>query len=169
MSKVVLRPRFRYLVPKPKDEVCKHLRQVLKNNPKGFTGHALDYHAVIDYPDDKRHYWSPQIDFSIDEHERGTLIRGLVGPRPAVWTVFAFFYGIALLAAIGGIIIGFGQWSMGESPVMLWLVPAAAILAGITWVIGMTGKKIAREETVEIHEFLIETLENPEEIELDEI
>lgn len=164
-----LRPRFRYFVPYGQDKICTQFKTAFKTSTIPFTGTALKYHIVIDFPESKRHFWSPQLDLNLEKYEDGTLIRGLLGPRPNVWTVFMFFNAVAGFAGIIGIIIGVGQWSMEDTPYAIWLIPFSAILFGAVYYAGKTGKKIAHDESVELHKFLVENLENHTELELEEL
>ena len=164
-----LRPRFRYYVPTPQEEVAEQFNVILKDSNQKFTGTALKYHIVIDFPEKDRHYWSPQLDLNLEKYESGTLIRGLLGPRPNVWTVFMFFNAIGGVLGIGGSIIGIGQWSMGNDPMAFWLLPFSAIMFGGVYFAGKTGKKIAHNESVELHQFLIQNLKDYTELELDEL
>jgi len=164
-----LRPRFRYYVPNSQDEICDLFKSTFKDQNCAFTGTALKYHIVIDYPLSKRHFWSPQIDLNLEKYEDGTLIRGLLGPRPNVWTIFMFFNAVAGFAGIIGIIIGMGQWSMEDTPYAISLIPFSALLFGAVYYAGKTGKKIAHDESVELHEFLIHNLKDYTELELEDL
>ena len=164
-----LRPRFRYYVENTPQEVCDALKTAFKKNARGFTGSALPYHVVVDYPKNGRHYWSPQLDLSLEKYDQGTLIRGMVGPRPNVWTKFMFFYAIAGLSGVAGVIIGTGQWSMGTTPNAFWLLPLSIIIFVTVYLIGQSGKRIAHDESVQIHNFLMDNIHNPVELELDQL
>lgn len=164
-----LRPRFRYYVASTPEQIRDHFKSQFMNHQVLFTGSSLKYHIVVDYPETERHYWSPQIDLNLEEYEKGTLIRGLLGPRPAVWTVFMFFYAIAGIAGLTGVIIGAGQWSMKESPIALWLIPLSAIIFIAAYIVGKKGKNIAHNESVTLFNFFIENIENPIELEIDEL
>ncbi|UTW65918.1 hypothetical protein KFE94_14845 [bacterium SCSIO 12643] len=164
-----LRPRFRYYVPTPPKELAEQFKAIFKDPERKFIGTALKYHVVVDFPEKDRHFWSPQLDLNLEKYEKGTLIRGLIGPRPNVWTVFMFFNAIAGVLGIGGTIIGVGQWSMENPPLALWLLPISIIIFSVVYFAGKTGKKIAHPESVELHEFLIQNLRDYTELELDEL
>ena len=164
-----LRPRFRYYVPSSQDEICDQFKGIFKNEKIKFTGTALSYHIVIDFLETDRHFWSPQLDLNLEKYEEGTLIRGLIGPRPNVWTVFMFFYAVAGVAGLAGIIIGTGQWSMGESPWAFVLAPISAAIFLSVYLIGQAGKKIAYDESVRLHKFLIKNVDSPIELELSDL
>ncbi|MGB1003443.1 MAG: hypothetical protein ACPGVC_04390 [Salibacteraceae bacterium] len=165
-----LRPRFRYFVPLTQEEVKNQFLQAFKKvNKTGFTGSALKYHIVIDYHPKLRHFWSPQIDLNLEPFENGTLIRGLLGPRPNVWTIFMFFNSVAGFLGIIGVIVGTGQSSMENTPYAYWLIPISGIMFTVIYFIGKMGKQIAHEESVKLHQFLIDQLEDYNELELSDL
>lgn len=164
-----LRPRFRYFVPSSQDEICNQFKDAFKNEETKFTGSALKYHIVIDFLENDRHFWSPQLDLNLEKYEEGTLIRGLIGPRPNVWTVFMFFYAVAGILGLAGFIIGTGQWSMGETPHAFWFIPLSIAIFLAVYLTGQTGKKIAFEESIKLHDFLIKNVNEPVELELSDL
>lgn len=165
-----LRPRFRYFVPFSQEEVKDQFVEAFKKvKETGFTGSALKYHIVVDYHPNLRHFWSPQLDLNLEKYEEGTLIRGLLGPRPNVWTIFMFFNAVAGFLGIIGVIVGTGQWSMKDTPYAYWLTPISAIMFAAVYYIGKMGKKIAHDESVKLHQFLMTQLKDPTELELDDL
>lgn len=164
-----LRPRFKYHTQNTPQEIASTFKTSLKEANSIFTGSVLHYHIVIDFHTVYRKYWTPQMDLNLEDFKEGTLIRGMIGPRPNVWTKFMFFYGIAGLMMVSGIIIGTGQVSMGKSPLAFWFIPIGVLIFGGFYLLGQMGKKIAHEESVALHTFLMNHLENPQEITLDEL
>lgn len=165
-----VRPRFRYLVPYSQEQLVEFVKFEMKNNnPQGFTGSILKFHMTLDFPKKKRHFWSPQLDINLEVYQEQTLIRGLVGPQPNVWTIFMFFNSIAGFAAVVGIIIGTGQWSMGDAPHAYWTLPFSAILFFIIYSLGKAGKKIAHNESIKIHTFFLGCLKEYTEIDLSDL
>ena len=165
-----LRPRFRYYVPYSQEVLEDQIKQGLKsNNPHQLGGSILKYHMVLDFPEKTRHFWSPQLDLNIEKYEEGTLIRGLIGPRPNVWTIFMFFNSVAGFFGVIGTIVGMGQWSMENPPYAFWLLPVSAILFGVVYYVGKTGKKIAHPESVQLHDFLVNNLTDYTELQLEDL
>ena len=105
-----------------------------------------------------RHFWSPQLNITMEEKEEGTLIRGLYGPNPSIWAMFFFAYsalGIVLLFA--GMVV-LSQISLGMEAPLWWVVPVCAILIIIIYLIGQTGQKIGAQEMFNLHHFYETTL-----------
>jgi hypothetical protein len=99
----------------------------------------------------------------VEAQENGTLIRGLLGPRPVVWTLFASFYAFALFAGLVGLIWGLSQWSLGITPFALWIVPVAILLIIIAYGIAYTGQKLGYEQMLLLRGFLDKSIESDSE------
>jgi hypothetical protein len=141
------------------EEVLNRLRTHLEKANAECTGTILNSYAILRVHDDQQHYWSPQLTVELEEHEKGTLIRGLVGPRPAVWTLFASFYAFAIFGGLVGLIWGLSQWSLGITPFALWIVPVALFLVIIAYSIAYTGQKLGYEQMLLLRSFLDSSLE----------
>ena len=164
-----LRPRFRYYVPYSPDQLNEKFRAIYSDQSIPFTGTALKYHIVVDFLQKDRKFWTPQLDLNLEKYEEGTLIRGLLGPRPNVWTIFMFFYAVAGFIGIIGVIVGLGQWGMEGPPLALWLLPLSGIIFGVVYYLGITGKKIAHNQSVQLHNFLVQELKEYTELELEDL
>ncbi|MFB0908748.1 MAG: hypothetical protein ACI9V1_002010 [Spirosomataceae bacterium] len=72
-----------------------HVKAMLQKSSGKLKGKIVDNHVVLDITGDAVHYWSPQLSFRIEpdfSHEHSSVISGIIGPRPAVWTLFSFIY-----------------------------------------------------------------------------
>jgi hypothetical protein len=132
-------------------------------------GSALKYHITIDYTLKNRHFWSPHLDLNLEPYKEGTLIRGLIGPRPNVWTIFMFFNSVGVFLGVVGLIVGTGQWSMSNIPYAYWMLPLSGLILIIIYYLGKTGKRIAHEESVRLHSFFTGHLKDFKEVQLDEL
>lgn len=161
MSNVNFRPRFKFESPMSMPElVDKIKRQLQTNNPVGFKSKILRYHLVIRYPQNKTHFWSPQLDINLEEQEDGlTLVRCLFGPAPTVWTFFMFLYSVCGLLVILGLMIGFSQQTLNQTTWAYWLAAAGGIGSLILFLAAQEGKKLANHEMVELKVFLDAALE----------
>ena len=68
---------------------------LLESSSDKVKGTIVDNHVILDILDEEVHYWSPQLNFRIETDELdadSTIVAGLIGPRPAVWTMFMFIY-----------------------------------------------------------------------------
>jgi hypothetical protein len=110
---------------------------------------------------DTRHFWSPQLSISLEEHEEGgSIVRGLYGPQPTIWAFFTYGYGAIGIIALFILVIGGGNLAIGKSGMILWALPVLAGLALILWIIAQTGQKIGVEETFRLHQFYEGTIKD---------
>ena len=96
-----IRPRFKFTVPHRVEKVLAQLEVVKLESEGKVMGTVVDHLLILDIPEAERHYWSPHMTFRVEADEDDpsfSVIRGLIGPRPAVWTMFVFIYfGLGLL------------------------------------------------------------------------
>lgn len=118
----------------------------------------LDRYAILRIPEEQQHFWSPEMTVSTEETEEGTILRGLIGPKPTVWTLFFSFYAFMAFIILIALIWGLSQWSLGHSPHVLWLVPIASLLWISAYAIALTGQKLSRTEMKRLISFLQEAL-----------
>ncbi len=103
---IVLRPRFKIKLDIDNQSVLKDF-EALKANQSDFIVTRLDNHVFIKFPKEKQHFWSPQLNLEIDTiDDNSSLLHGLFGPNPTVWTMFMFFHFI-----VASIFIAFGIWA----------------------------------------------------------
>lgn len=158
MSGFELRPRFKVETALDKLQVKEIIRQRTQSPDDTFQSSITENHIFLCIPEQQRHYWSPFLTLEFNEHENGTLLKGLFAPSPAVWTMFMFFYiGIAFIGMIG-LFYGLSQWTLNMQPTALWLVPAALFLEISLYLIARAGQKLAKQQMQSMHSFLEEIL-----------
>ncbi len=117
-------------------------------------GYAIPGFATI-YPLQKdQHYWSPQLTLTIEETESGSLIRGLYGPKPSVWTMFMFFYSFIGFITMIAIMISLSYWSLGQDSMIFWSIPALILLFLSLYLVAYLGQKFGHKQIVHVHKFL---------------
>jgi len=100
----------------------------------------LENHAYLHIPKDEQHYWSPEFDITVEETEEGTLVRGVVGPKAKVWTMFMFFYSAVIVLLFLGVTMGVSQWMLGIDAPVLWGIPACLLL----WILILSAAKFGQ-------------------------
>jgi len=153
MTSLRIRPRFQQIIPAPPEKVEERMKLRLKEPQNVCVGRVIPSFIVLKIPHEERHYWSPQLSLSLEEHEKGTLVRGLYGPNPTVWAMFTFGYSALGLIALFIAIIGSSKASLGLDAPILWVLPVLAGLAVILYFVAQTGQKIGVEQTFTIHHF----------------
>jgi len=158
MNKVQIRPRYTFSVPIRKEKVLTKLRDALKNEPPGLTGKFVKPLVVISVNEEDQHFWSPELSLDLEEKSEGTEIRCTLGPRSALWTMFATFYGFSVLIGVAGLVLGFSQLTLGMNAYGFWLVPVSIILLVAAYGIALTGQKLAYEQMLHLRSFIKKTL-----------
>ena len=103
-SEVFLRPRFSIDLNKSDVTVLNEFSEEFKKEECKIRGKIVDGHVFISVPKDDEHFWSPQLHLEILEATANkSLLKGLFGPKPQVWTLFMFVHFI-----IGVSFLGFG-------------------------------------------------------------
>ena len=149
-----VRPRFRMELPYPVDELEERLKNALKEEGCGVKGRVIKGHATLFLPKEQQHYWSPQLGISFEEQEGGTLLRGLYGPRPQVWTMFVLFYSIIGFVALVVAVFGLSFWSLGKSTAILWWVPVLAALFFTLYLVAYYGQQLGKDQMHDLDRFL---------------
>ncbi len=146
LEKLHLRPRFKYKVHDSADKSLATLRAHFDASEYKFRGEFVGEHIIITVNKNDEHYWSPSVSLRILQHKEGSIIKGLFGPRPEVWTLFAFLRFAMLTASIFLTIIGLAQLTLDNTPWALYgLLPILA-LAVIVWIAGRIGKQAGQSQ-----------------------
>jgi len=146
MSTLQLRPRFKKTIDLTPNQITERI-QTYRSNPLRRCDVTLyGNHTVFFISSKEQQYWSPQLSLEILEEEQGSLLKGLYGPAPKVWTMFMFLYtGIGFIGLVG-LMYGLVQWSLNMSATALWIFPAAVLLELILYLIARSGQKIAAKQ-----------------------
>ena len=103
---IVLRPRFKIELNTNNETILSQFESQ-KKTQKDFIVTRVDNHVFIKYPKEKQHFWSPQLHLEIDKvDDNKSLLHGLFGPNPTVWTMFMFLHFM-----VAGFFIAFGIWA----------------------------------------------------------
>ena len=156
MSDLKFRPRFRIETELEEKAVAELVREKLRtNNPEGFESTVVQGHLILKINRSKKHFWSPQMDVSLNpiEEGKGTLIRCLLAPEPAVWTMFMFFYAVAGFGAFVGLMIAMSQWTLERDIWGIYLFLISTFLGVVLFFIAQFGKKISTDEMKALKEF----------------
>jgi len=158
-NEVVLRPRFKLELNKSHESVLDSFEKV-KNSEKDFVISRVDDHVFIKFPKSKQHFWSPQLHLEINKvNENSSLLHGLFGPNPTVWTLFMFLHFLVAVIFIGCGAWAYSNWSLKTS---FGLQIGIMILMVICWFAlyfaGRFGKYKGKTEMHQLHNFLNKSL-----------
>ena len=159
MSALQLRPRFRKIIDLAPVQITERLRTYSTDPQRKCYITLSGYHTTLGILPDEQHYWSPQLSLEILEEGQGTLIKGLYGPHPKVWTMFMFLYTGLGLIGLFGLLYGLVQWSLSMPPIALWIALAALILEITFYFIARSGKQLAHGQMLLLQKELNRILE----------
>jgi len=152
---IVLRPRFKITLQYNNETVLKAF-DISKVSQKEFIVNRIDDHVFIKFPKQKQHFWSPQLHLEINEvDEKSSLLHGLFGPNPTVWTFFMFLHFMVAGLFIAFSIWAYTNWALKSSyalqvSLMLFMV----IVWFALYFAGSIGKASSKNEMLELQEFM---------------
>jgi len=160
-SDIHLRPRFKMNFDVNQDNLIAKFKENLKDGDCKYCSKIVDGHIVIDVPFDENHFWSPQLNIEIEKiEENKTVVKGLFGPKPQVWTMFMFFHFAIAVAFIGFAIMAYVQWSLkSDFKLSLSMVIVLPSLWVLMYFLGRIGKKTGHKQMDDLHRFMMKTLE----------
>ena len=162
MKTLAIRPQCRLSTTLTTEEIMESIINKLREDEEKVTGTTLLNHVYLRIPENEQHYWSPELHVTVEEIENGSLVRGIVGPKPKIWTMFMFFYaGIILIFIFGGA-LGISQWMLGIHAPWLWSIPAAVFLWLLVFFAAKFGQRQANKQMARLRNFLDLALEEAE-------
>lgn len=143
-------------------------KNILAKFKKNFEEKNCEYatkisnnHIFIDVPKKDEHFWSPQLEVEIIENEENgkTIVKGILGPKPQVWTFFIFLHFIVAVIFIAMFVWFYVNWSLGKDfHIQKYLLISLPIIWVALYFFGQSGKKLGYQQMVELDSFLMETL-----------
>lgn len=160
-SNIHLRPRFKMNFEESQQEIISKFKDNLKDGDCKYCSKIVDGHIVIDVPEEENYFWSPQLNIEIEKVEGSqTIVKGLFGPKPQVWTLFMFFHFAVAVAFIGFAITAYVQWSLKtDYSLALTIVIALPIVWFGMYFLGRWGKSTGNKQMDELYQFMMKTLE----------
>ena len=154
-----IRPRFKLGVAESTAVIKSRVEKMLSKDIPHIEGKIVDNHVILDIVGEEVHYWSPQLNFRIDQDELNpehTELAGLIGPRPPVWTLFMFIY--FSVGMIGFIISSYGlsKWMLGEFTNYIYAFPIAIIFMLTAYKAGKYGEQLGADQVELLKDFVRE-------------
>lgn len=156
---IVLRPRFKLDIGRYNQSILSDFKNA-KTSQSSFIVTRIDDHVFIKYPKDQQTFWSPQLHLEINEVDKNnSIINGLFGPNPTVWTMFMFLHFL-----VAGVFIAFGiwaytNWSLEKSyAIQLSLMLLMIVIWIGLYFAGSIGKASSEHEMHALNDFMYEVL-----------
>jgi len=160
INRVLLKPRFRIEMEEDEEVILNKFISSLEKLNFKYPNKIVDFHVIIDVPHKEEHFWSPQLQIEIekDEHNK-TIVKGLLGPKPKVWTFFMFLHFFVAITFFIFFVIFYTKWSLKQEYTFEMIM---CIVMPILWVVlyffGQLGKRFGYDQMLELHDFMTETL-----------
>ncbi|WP_179020571.1 GTP-binding protein [Winogradskyella forsetii] len=158
-DEIVLRPRFKFEVLTNNETLLESFEE-RKSLQTKFIVSRIDDHVFIKFPKKDQHFWSPQLHLEINEEGSDkSIIHGLFGPNPTVWTLFMFLHFI-----VAGLFFGFGIWAYTNATlnnsyaIQLSLTLLMVLIWFVLYFAGRIGRSKGQPEMHKLHGFMEETL-----------
>lgn len=161
-SDIYLRPRFKIIFEENQQKLIQKFKDNITNTACKYAIKVIDGHIVIDIPAEENHFWSPQLNLEIEQIEdQKSLVKGLFGPKPQVWTFFMFIHFAMAFAFIGFFIVAYVKWSLkSDYKTALTMTIILPILWIVMYFLGSLGKKTGHKQMDELHKFMMKMLES---------
>ncbi|MCA9295092.1 MAG: hypothetical protein KC983_01220 [Phycisphaerales bacterium] len=163
MSLGPIRPRFSMTVAGPAASRLAHLRSIVEHPDNRLVSEILGNHINITVVKDDRHAWSPcvQLEFiGSDDDPDTSIVHGLIGPHPNLWTMFMFINITALVIALFGVMIGIVQHSLHLLTWGYWLAGLGAAILIMMYAISQLGQRRAAAQTRTLMTFIETNLQS---------
>lgn len=142
LNKVLLKPRFKIEAREGVDELIKKFSVQLKEAYPEYRSKVIGNNIVVDVPKDRETFWSPQLHAEIGAEKGVTYAKGILGPKPIVWSFFMFLHFVVAFTFIIFFVIFYSNWSLGKEYAFAMIM---CILMPVVWIIfyfgGQLGKK----------------------------
>ncbi len=151
-----IRPRIRFETELTPEKLHRIIKERLAATEVKCEGQVLPGFATIYPKQEDQHYWSPQLTIHFEKTEMGSLVRGLYGPKPSVWTMFMFFYSFIGFVTMIAAMVSLSYWSLGQESIIFWSVPILILIFLSLFLVAYLGQKFGHQQIISIHRFLEE-------------
>jgi Na+/melibiose symporter-like transporter len=139
------------------EEILKAFKDNLAKDECKYCSKIADNHIFLDIPEEDNHFWSPQLQVEIEEdkNKNKTIVKGILGPKPQIWTMFMFFHFIIAILFVVFFVWFYTNWSLNKDyyfqEMMLIVLPLLSVLL---YFFGQSGKRFAYNQMLELDQFL---------------
>lgn len=147
-NQLQMQPAFRVELPWDFDESKRRLRQAIGSAE--LSDHASAAGSVIDFQIEstEQRFWSPHLSVQLNRVEQAESTEAFCrfSPRPEIWTMVMAIYMVAACCFFGSLIYGFVQWSMGDTPWSLVVMPVAILVIAGLHLASLIGQGWSRDQ-----------------------
>lgn len=150
-----IRPRYRRITEKSAQQVIASIVNDLRTS-KHINGNTLENHAYLGIPVAEQKYWSPEMHVTIETLDEGTLVRGVIGPKPKIWTMYMFFYSAVVVMFFLGAALGVSEWMLHMDAPWLWSIPICIVL----YLLVLAAAKYGQYKSIQQMKRILDFLDN---------
>jgi len=159
LNRILLKPRFKLMFKESEQEILSEFKEKLGRPDCPYTSKIVNQHIVIDVPENEEHFWSPQLYVEIEREDELTVVKGILGPKPKIWTFFMFLHFIVAIVFFIFFVIAYSRWSLDQEYTISMIM---CLLMPVVWVglyfFGQLGKKFGYDQMVGLHQLLLRAL-----------
>jgi len=153
-----MRPPLRLRTACPVDEALRRLREAAGSPDAEVTGSFVERYVVLRIPETQQHFGSPQLTFEVSSDAEGSTLSGLFMPMPSIWTGFVALYALIVFAGFVGLMYGWAQVQLGDTPHALWAVPTSLVLLSLVYGAACVGQMRGSKQMHYLRAFVEEAL-----------
>ena len=159
INEIALRPRFKQTL-NMSNTIALEAFDKAKTTQSTYIVTRIDDHVFIKLPKKNRDFWTPQLHLEINHiDESSSMLSGLFGPSPTVWTMFMFFHFIVATLFIGCSVWAYTNYSLGQDmAIQIFLMCLMVVLWFILYAFGRLGKQKGHLEMEKLNVFMKEIL-----------
>ena len=151
-----MRPHFQIPLQDDGSAVFARLRDSLASSDAPFIGDVLDTHAYLRILRERRSLLSPNLNLQLVEADGGVALKGRFTPHPSVWMGFmAVFFTLGMIG-LGGLMYGFAQLTVDETPWVMLAAPISLALIGFVYGAAFIGQGLVQQEMYEMRAYVEE-------------
>ena len=161
-SEVFLRPRFGIYFDENHEKIIQKFKTFLKEKENTNPSRFSDGHIIIDVPKNEEHFWSPQLNLEVVEIAKNkSIVKGLFGPKPQVWTLFMFIHFVTGIAFLICAVMLYVKISLEESYVFpLMMVIFLPLFWAVLYFLGRIGKSTGHKQMDDLYNLMTSILES---------
>lgn len=157
VNKILLKPRFKEVIDDSKSAVKSKFTSSFSKTNHSFRTKIIDDHMIIDVAEDQDHFWSPQLQLELESVDNQTILKGLFGPKPQLWTLFMFIHFAIALAFAIFLVLAYTKYNLNQDyQFSLILCLTMPVLWILFYLFGQFGKKKGYDQMLALDNFVKE-------------
>lgn len=153
MSSFRIRPHFIHEEDKPRELFQNEIVRYVEAEEERIRVKTFPDYLTLVIPDEDQHFWSPQLNLSLDPSESGgTKVTGTYGPNTNVWSMYLYGYLTGFCFALVSTVFGISKWIVSGWTLGFYLIGASYAILIVLYLSAQIGQKLAAQQTFELHQ-----------------